>query len=88
MGRPAIPMHPSPLDEAFADMDEGALSYEGAAEFTSVCERELMRAVERGEIETFRHGRRVLLVKRSVRMWLAKKLATERAERERLRAGT
>jgi hypothetical protein len=86
-GRPAKPMFPTetPLEAAFADLDEGALSYDGAAEFTSLSRTEIKRAVRAHEIETFKHKRRVLLVKRSVRMWLAKKLAEQRAERERLR---
>ena len=81
-GRPAKPMFPaSPLDEAFDDLDDGALSYEGAVAFTSLCRDELEEAVRQGEIETFKHGRRVLLVKRSVRLWLARMLAAERAKR-------
>ena len=85
MGRPATPMFPdaSPLDAAYADLDLGALSYEQAeAEFTSLSRDVLEAAVRAGEIEAFKVGRRTLLVKRSVRMWLAKKLAAARAERQ------
>ncbi len=83
-GRPAKPMFPAtPLDEAFDDLDQGALSYEAASEFTSLCRDVLREAVAEGQIETFHYGRRVLLVKKSVRMWLAKKLAKERQDRER-----
>ena len=86
-GRPAkpivVPLNPSPLEQAYADLAEGAMSYEGAAEFTSLSTKEIERAVSAGEIEWFTHKRRVLLVASSVRMWLAKKLARERQERER-----
>jgi hypothetical protein len=82
MGRPAKPMFPeTPLDEAFDALADGVLSYDGAAEFTSLCRDEIEEAVREGEIETFKHKRRVLLVKRSVQMWLAKKLAKQREER-------
>ena len=86
-GRPAKPMlgaaAGSDVEAAYDDLEGGAVSYEEAERFTSLCRHELIKAVDAGEIETFTHGRRVLLVKRSVRMWLARKLAAARAERAR-----
>ncbi len=95
MARPPKPMFPAapgtlplpvagPLADAMEVLAEGALSREAAAEFASLSVPELDRVIERGELETFSHGRRVLIPKRSVQMWLAKKLASERAERKRL----
>lgn len=78
MGRPAKPMDaPEPALEAVAD---GALSPDGAAAFTSFSRREIDRAIGRGEIETFRHGRRVLVAKNEARRWLAAMLEASRAE--------
>ncbi len=87
MARPGTPAYGNapadPTAEAFADLDEGALSYGGAEEFTSLSRSELELAVKAGEIEMFTYKRRVLLVKRSVRQWLARHLAKQRVERER-----
>ena len=83
-GRPAKPMYPSsPLDEAFDDVADGALSQRRAARFCGVSLTELKRLVRAGEIETFRHGRLRLVVRLSARRWLAKKLAAERAAKPR-----
>ena len=80
-GRPPTPMY-DPLQAAYADLEGGAMSYATAAAFTTLSEKEIERAVLAGEIEAFPHGRRTLLVPKSVRMWLAKKLAAARAERQ------
>ncbi|VTR94021.1 unnamed protein product [Gemmata massiliana] len=69
MGRPAKPMFQAPTSEEICS--EGALSPEGAAEFTSLSRTEIDRAIVRGEIETFRYGRRVLIAKREMVRWLA-----------------
>lgn len=79
MARPATPMTSAPT--ALEVCADGALSPEGAAEFTSLCRAEIDRAVERGELETFHHGRRVLIPKRVVVEWLARKLEEERSKR-------
>lgn len=56
---------------ADADLDEGAMNYAQAVAFTGVNRRDLERAVERGEIETFVVGKRHrVLVRASVRAWL------------------
>ena len=83
MARPAKPLYAvTPVDEAVEELADGVLSLDGAAEFTSLSRDEIERAVSRGELETFRYGRRVLLVKRHVMRWLAEKLAAARRERE------
>ncbi len=62
---------------------DGALSIDGAAEFAGDLSRdEIERAIGRGELETFRHGRRVLIAKRAVQRWLAGKLEQTRRERQ------
>lgn len=84
MARPAKPMcAATDLDAAFDDLDAGSLTYEGAEQFTGLSRDEIERAVRQGEIETFNRGRRVLLVRRSVQLWLARMLAEARAERLR-----
>ena len=78
-GRPATPMLPAaPAVDLCAD---GALSPDGAAEFTSVSRDEIDRAIARSEIETFHHGRRVLIARRELVRWLAAKLDATRAVR-------
>lgn len=81
MARPAKPLYVAPVDAAAADLTEGAMSLDDAVQFTSLCRSILRRAVDRGEIEFFHVGRRVLLVRKSVRVWLASFLAQERDER-------
>ncbi len=78
MARPAKPMFAAPTSEEICS--EGALSPEDAAQFTSLSRKEIDRAITRGEIETFRYGRRVLIAKREVIRWLAEL-------RDRSRAG-
>jgi hypothetical protein len=84
LGKPLFPT--TPLDEAFEDLDLGGLSYKGATRFSSFSRAELKRAVRRGEIETFKRGKRTVLLKRSVRMWMAKMLVAQREERNRQEA--
>ena len=79
-GRPATPMYP-PAPTAADLCADGTLSPDGAADFTSLSRDEIDRAIDRGEIETFRHGRRVLIAKRVLVLWLAAKLEATRAER-------
>lgn len=78
-GRPATPMYAEPTA---ADLcADGALDLDGAAEFCRISKREIERAVERGEIETMYHGRKPLVPKRVLVLWLAAKLEATRAER-------
>lgn len=62
-------MYATPTSEQV--VGDGALSPAGAAEFTSLTRKEIDRAICRGEIETFRYGRRVLIARREVVRWLA-----------------
>jgi hypothetical protein len=74
VARPATPM--TPAVETCAD---GALSLDGAAEFSGVCKREIERAIDRGELEVLYHGRRPLVPKRQLVGWLAAKLEAARS---------
>lgn len=87
MARPATPMFPRPtapvLTEPTAPNAEeicadGALSPDGMAEFTSLSRTEVDRVINRGEIETFRYGRRVLIARREAIRWLATYLEASR----------
>lgn len=84
MGRPATPMYPAtlPPPETAEDVcSAGAVDVNGAEEFTGVSGRELYRAMDRGEIEWFYHGRIRLIARKTLTKWLAAKLAAERRER-------
>ncbi|AMV23794.1 hypothetical protein VT84_05235 [Gemmata sp. SH-PL17] len=82
MARPATPMFPEPTAEEICS--EGALSPDGAAEFTSLSRPEIDRAIARGEIEIFRYGRRVLIAKREAVRWLATYLEASRQNAGRI----
>lgn len=71
MARPAKPMFPVAISTSEEICAEGALSLDGVAEFTSLSATEIRRAIDRGEIETFRYGKRVLIAKREAVRWLA-----------------
>lgn len=72
----------TPLDAAYAELEEGVDDYASASIFTRLSRTELERAVAAGEIETFHHNRRLLMPRRAVRLWLAKKLLAERQARK------
>lgn len=81
MARPAKPMFPptvSPVPTVEEICADGALSPDGAAEFTSLSRDEIDRAISRGEIEIFRYGRRVLIARREAVRWLATYLEASR----------
>lgn len=80
-GRPAKPLFPRAA--ALDDCALGAFSIKRAAKFCSLCAEEIERAIQRGEIETFRRGRRVLMTKKAVIAWLAKLLEAERTQTRR-----
>jgi excisionase family DNA binding protein len=71
----------TPTPTAAETCADGAFSPDTAAVFTSLSRDEIDRAISRGELETFRHLRRVLIPKTVVVEWLAKKLEAARAER-------
>lgn len=71
----------SPAESAAADLESGAMSYESAAAFSSLSEKEVERAVLAGEVESFWVKRRRLIVRKSFVAWLAKFLADERARK-------
>jgi excisionase family DNA binding protein len=57
------------------------MSYDGAAAFCGISKRSIERCVELGELEVLYYGRKPLIPKRQLVMWLAKKLEAARAER-------
>jgi excisionase family DNA binding protein len=80
MARPAKPMTSAESSEDL--LRDGALSPDGAAEFTSLSRDEVDRAIDRGEIEIFKFGRRVLIPKRELVRWLAEKRDAYKAARK------
>lgn len=78
-GRPPKPMFPALTPHILLeDCAEGALSYDGAAQFLGVSVRMIERLIQRGELEAVYEGRKPRVLKRHLQLRLARQLEEAR----------
>jgi hypothetical protein len=83
VGRPATPMSPVPAAEELLEF--GSFDFDGAAAFCGISRSEINKAVQRGELKSFRHkgGKKGLIPRRALIRWQAAMYAAQNPECQR-----